>query len=169
MSGDEKTLMGYQIFMDREYDPEKLFILNLTPIHTVVHRRDLFERFGYFDETLRVTDDWELWLRAAVMGAQFVHIDRVTCEYSWRYDPERGNMTVEHQLDFVAAYRAITERYTSYVAGRSDILAEQAATLAAQERRARDAADPSKRASVVISSMSSSIVPVTPTAALLDY
>jgi GT2 family glycosyltransferase len=167
MNGATKKLLGYQIYMDREYDPDRLYVVNLTPIHTVVHRRDLFDRFGYFDETLPVTDDWELWLRAASLGARFVRIDRATCEYSWRYDQQRGNMTIEHQNDFVRAYREITARYGAKVADRRGILAEQAATLSVQEKRAAQSADPSKRASVVISSMSAELVPVTATSELM--
>ncbi|MBV8153358.1 MAG: glycosyltransferase [Candidatus Eremiobacteraeota bacterium] len=162
MHGDEKRVIGYQIYLDRDFHPDDIFVANLSPIHTIVHRRDLFDRFGYFDEELPVTDDWELWLRASVRGARFVRVDRVTCEYSWRYDPLRGNMTIEHQWDFVRAYRTIAERYAGSVSGRTSILTAQANMLADQERRAQDAADPSKRAGVVIGAMSNAVVPVAP-------
>lgn len=162
MQSDEKSVLGYQIFLDREFDLDDLHVRNATPIHTVVHRRDVFERFGYFDESLPVTDDWEFWLRIACGGAQFVRIDRVTCEYSWRYDPSAGNMTVEHQWDFVHAYRNITERYAPNIVGRAKIKTRQQEMLQMQERRAADAADPEKRARVVIESMSASLVPVAP-------
>lgn len=160
MHGDEKNVIGYQVYLDREFDLDDLYVSNLTPIHSIVHRRDVFERFGYFDETLPVTDDWELWLRVASRGGTFVRIDRATCEYSWRYDPERGNMTIEHQWDFVHAYRKIIERYSADVRDRPSIHAAQANLLAQQEGRARDAADPAKRAGIVIGSMSASLVPV---------
>jgi glycosyl transferase family 2 len=162
MNRAEKSVLGYQIFLDREFDLDGLYVCNVTPIHTVVHRRDIFERFGYFDETLPVTDDWEFWLRIASRGGQFIRIDRVTCEYSWRYDPAAGNMTVQHQSDFVDAYRRITERYARDVEGRATIKARQQEMLHLQERRAADAADPEKRARVVIESMSASLVPVSP-------
>jgi hypothetical protein len=160
MNGDQKTVLGYQIYLDRDFHPDDIYVANLSPIHTIVHARSLFDRFGYFDEALPVTDDWELWLRVASKGARFVRIDRVTCEYSWRYDPARGNMTIEHQWDFVRAYRTITQRYANDVAGRETIAMAQASMLADQERRANDASDPSKRASVVIGAMSNSVVPV---------
>jgi GT2 family glycosyltransferase len=162
MNGETKRLLGYQIFLDRDFDPDGIYVLNVTPIHTVVHPRSLFERFGYFDETLPVTDDWELWLRVSHGGGRFVRIDRVTCEYSWRYDSQRGNMSVDHQWDFANAYRSITQRYGAAVAARPSLRMEQASTLAQQEQRAQAAADPANRAAIVIGSMSSSIVPVTP-------
>lgn len=168
MHGDVKELIGYQLYLDRNFDIDQLYCYNVSPIHSIVHKRDIFDRFGYFDEQLPVTDDWELWLRVANGGGRFIRIDRVTCEYSWRYDPERGNMTVNHQWDFVNAYRSITERYAAYAAIRPNIRANQAATLSVQEQRAKIADDPARRAEVVISSMSTEVVAVTPTPELLQ-
>ena len=162
MQGDEKRVLGYQIYLDLPYHADDIFISNMSPIHSIVHPRSLFDRFGYFDESLPVTDDWELWLRVAASGGRFIRIDRATCEYSWRYDPHRGNMTVEHQWDFVYAYEKITQRYAHLVAGRRSIHAQQQNVLAQQRKRAEDAADPAKRAGIVISSMSHAIVPVAP-------
>lgn len=159
---DVKHVLGYQIYLDRQYHADDIFVSNVSPIHSIVHPRSLFERFGYFDEALPVTDDWELWLRVAAGGGRFVRIDRATCEYSWRYDPVRGNMTVEHQWDFVHAYEKITQRYAHLTAGRTSIHTQQNNMLLQQRKRAEDAADPEKRASIVISSMSKTIVPVAP-------
>jgi glycosyltransferase involved in cell wall biosynthesis len=162
MHGDEKHVLGYQIYLDRQYHPDDIYVSNMSPIHSIVHQRAIFERIGYFDETLPVTDDWELWLRLASSGARFVRIERATCEYSWRYDPTRGNMTVDHQMDFVRAFDSITDRYAKDVANRPSIRASQANARAGQAQRAQDAADPEKRASIVIGSMSSAVVPVAP-------
>lgn len=160
MTGDEKRVLGYQVYLDREFNLDDIYVSNLSPIHSIVHTRELFERFGYFDETLPVTDDWEFWLRAAVGGASFARVDRATCEYSWRYDPARGNMTIEHQWDFVHAYRKIVDRYLDGIANRPSIHAAQANLLAQQQKRAVDAADPAKRAGIVIGAMSASLVPL---------
>lgn len=161
ISGGEKHVLGFQIFLDREFNRDGLYVTNVAPIHSIVHRRDLFERFGYFDETLPVTDDWELWLRASSRGATFVHVDRVTCEYSWRHDPERGNMTIDYQQQFVDSYKEIVRRYSGQVVGRGNIQAAQEQTLAAQVARAAQvAADPTQAASVMLSSMLASAVPV---------
>ncbi|HEV7180320.1 MAG TPA: glycosyltransferase [Candidatus Baltobacteraceae bacterium] len=168
MNGDEKRTLGFQVYIDREFSLDDLYVSNVSPIHSIVHRRDVFDRFGYFDEELPVTDDWELWLRLASRGGTFVRIDRATCEYSWRYDPARGNMTIDHQWDFVHAYRKITERYAADVQGRTTVRNAQLNLLALQERRATDAADPAKRAGIVIGSMSVSLVPVSVSAELTE-
>jgi hypothetical protein len=136
MDGGVKHLLGFQIFRDAEFVPKDLYVDNFAPIHSIVHRRDLFERFGYFDEELAVTDDWEMWLRAS-RGARFVHVDRVTCEYSWRLDPSKGNMTLTHQRHFAASYEKITQRYAADVAGIAEITAMQDRVKAAQQQRAQ--------------------------------
>lgn len=129
-----KSVIGVGIYLDREFNRDSLYTSNFAPIHSIVHRRELFDRFGYFDETLPVTDDWDLWLRAA-HGARFVHVGRPTCEYSWRIDAAAGNMTVHHQQDFVDCYKRITEKWASQVAGRADIMQGQSQTLAMQQHR----------------------------------
>lgn len=163
ISQGRKDVFGFQIFLDREFNRDALYVTNVAPIHSIVHRRDLFDRFGYFDETLPVTDDWELWLRACSRGATFVHLDRVTCEYSWRHDPERGNMTIDSQQHFVDAYREIVNRYANDVRGRANIHAAQQQTLAAQISRATQmAAEPAQAASIMLASMLATAVPVAP-------
>ncbi len=137
MDGDEKHLIGFQLFRDRDFDPTLLMADNFAPIHSIVHRCDLFERFGFFDEELAVQDDWEMWLRAARAGARFVHVDRITCEYSWRHDPARGNMTLTHQQQFSETYGKITSRYAAQAGGIPAVKAMQAQTLAILSERAR--------------------------------
>lgn len=145
-----KSVLGIGVYLDREFKLESLYATNLAPIHSIVHRRDVFERFGYFDESLPVTDDWDLWLRVA-HGGRFIHIGRPTCEYSWRIDPASGNMTMRHQQDFVDCYKRITGHWSAEVAQREDIRNLQAQTLAVQEQRvAALAADPGATLQVLL-------------------
>lgn len=44
-------------------------------------RREYFERYGMFDETLELDEDWELWLRFAVNGCKFVCVKEALCAY----------------------------------------------------------------------------------------
>lgn len=145
-----KSVLGIGIYLDREFNRDALYASNLAPIHSIVHRRDVFERFGYFDESLPVTDDWDLWLRVA-HGGRFIHVARPTCEYSWRVDAQSGNMTMRHQQDFVDCYRTITAKWRSQVADRQDIRQLQAQTLAIQEQRvAALSANPNSVANVLL-------------------
>ena len=148
-----RTVLGAQIFIDRDFNRDEMFVGNVAPIHSIVHRREIFDRYGYFDETLPVTDDWEFWLRATSRNARWVRVDRATCEYSWRHDPQSGNMTIGYQQQFADSYDVITKRYAPFTIGRASLHASQAASLAAQRNRANLAANPANAAQTVMSSM----------------
>jgi len=139
-----KHVLGMQVYTDWPYRLDDLYSSNLTTIHSVVHRRELFDRFGFTDESLAVTEDWELWLRMASGGARFVHLDRPTCEYSWRDDKRNPNTSTERRAEFALAYETILERYHSHVANRTGtILPRQQGNLAHIRSHAQAvAADP---------------------------
>ncbi len=56
----------------------------------VVARRELFQEYGYFDETLRRSEDWDLWLRWAHAGAKFYYLDKILAYYRMR---DVGNLS----------------------------------------------------------------------------
>ena len=118
------SLIGYTMFLDRAFSQDDLFVRNVAPIHSIVHRRDAAVAQGLFDESFTVCDDWELWIRLAQTG-DFVHIDRATCEYSWRFREGSGNMTISHQREFSNTHAAIYARYADRVAGRPSLLSQQ--------------------------------------------
>ncbi len=157
-----KRILGFQIFRDSEFVAKELYMDNFAPIHSIVHRREIFERFGYFDESLPVTDDWEMWLRAS-RGSRFVHVSHVTCEYSWRFDPDRGNMTLTHQRQFAESYETITSRYHADVAEIPAITQQQAQVKSVQQQRAAQLAQLGPRiAELTIASMAQSAVAADP-------
>ena len=45
-----------------------LFVENVCGTDTVIIRRDVLERIGGFDPTLRIGEDWDLWLKVCRMG-----------------------------------------------------------------------------------------------------
>jgi hypothetical protein len=78
-----------------------------------------------------------MWLRMT-REIDFVHVDRVTVEYSWRRDPSTENMTFRKQRAFAAAHRHVAQKHaTTYAkwpsllkgrydtAARFEALAEQ--------------------------------------------
>jgi len=48
---------------------------------TVMVARACFEKGGYFDESLRVSSDWDMWLRLACLNYRFRYIEEVLCFY----------------------------------------------------------------------------------------
>jgi glycosyltransferase involved in cell wall biosynthesis len=59
----------------------------ITPSATLL-RRDLFDRIGGFDEdpTISSVQDYDFWLRAAIHGAKFVHVNGHHCLYRKGHD-----------------------------------------------------------------------------------
>lgn len=41
-------------------------------------RKNIHEKYGYFDEKYRFSGDWEMWLRAATNGARFKRVPGIT-------------------------------------------------------------------------------------------
>lgn len=55
----------------------------LNPL-TLVVRKAVFENDGYFDESLRRSEDWELWLRWARAGVKFLYVNEQFAYYRMR-------------------------------------------------------------------------------------
>lgn len=56
----------YQRVLFRPFDREKLLAGNYIGMSTFIHRRNLVDRYGGFDETLATLEDWDLILRYTV-------------------------------------------------------------------------------------------------------
>lgn len=48
---------------------------------SVVMRRSVFDVAGYFDETLRRSEDWDFWVRAAYAGIRFDYLPEPLAKY----------------------------------------------------------------------------------------
>lgn len=67
----DKCFAGQEITMLGMYTGT----LNHDPVYI---RRDLFEKYGYYDETLKIVSDWKWYLQAIILGEerpQYVDID----------------------------------------------------------------------------------------------
>lgn len=54
---------------------------NPSAIHAYLLSRDLVSRIGCFDENLRVSEDYEYWLRAALLGVEAIVLQSIECVY----------------------------------------------------------------------------------------
>lgn len=50
----------------------------------VMARSEVFEKYGYFDENLRRSEDWDLWLRWSRAGVKFYYLDKPLAHYRMR-------------------------------------------------------------------------------------
>jgi len=91
-----------------DYQPGIFLKTNITPTTCIIHEKSVIDEVGYFDESLPVLEDWDLWIRIS-QKYEFYHIKKVTCEFTWRDD---GSTTTSAKIDQFAKYRQrITERY----------------------------------------------------------
>lgn len=107
----------YAVYTDRDFDRRELLVRNVSTIHAIIHRRDAWERLDGFDERFPTCEDWDLWLRMSELGP-FVHVDRMTVEYSWRYDPSAPNMTQTKHEAFAKGHEMLVtahpQRFAAY-------------------------------------------------------
>lgn len=71
-SYDGKTIIKRDTCGNRMYTPESfLYFYNGTLNHDCAYiRRDLFEKYGLYNEEMRICSDWEWFVRAIVLGEE---------------------------------------------------------------------------------------------------
>ena len=106
-----------EVRRDRPYsepfNPHQLLIGNYIPVLSLMHERALLDEAGYFDESLFVHEDWDLWIRMATC-CEFTHIAECTAEFTWRTDG--SSMSSISQDAFVRTTEIIYRKYGPYAA-----------------------------------------------------
>ena len=64
---------------------------------SVLARREALQAAGPFDETFRMCEDYDLWLRLA-LSYPFVYLNRVLCGYRYRPDSSSGPLEAREAL-----------------------------------------------------------------------
>lgn len=77
------SLTGYA----QDYDAARMQEVNLIPIQAALFRRELYDRYGGFDESLDLLEDWNLWLRYSRF-ADFAYVPKTTSIYRVPADAE---------------------------------------------------------------------------------
>ena len=93
-----------------DFDPVRIYVENYIPILCLMHERSCMDEAGMFDAHLSRLEDWDLWIRLSQV-ANFHHIPRVTCEFTWHKDGSSqplGNAPL-----FLIAYRAICDKHSA--------------------------------------------------------
>lgn len=74
---------------------------------TVMFRRDMIKRAGFFDEKLRYTQDYDYWIRVLLSGATIHFLDEPLTLYRWHN--QMGTML--YQPHILAEVRQVQNRY----------------------------------------------------------
>lgn len=62
-----------------------LYRNNITPIQSVMFKKEVFKKCGGFDENIDALEDWDLWIRFS-LKYNFFHIERTTSIYRVPYN-----------------------------------------------------------------------------------
>ncbi len=73
--------VGKQFDTPLPNDPAQLLLGNPLHVGSVLLRRCWQEKVGFFDETLRSYEDWDMWLRLALAGCQMSYIPQPVSLY----------------------------------------------------------------------------------------
>jgi hypothetical protein len=94
------------ISMFRENLTQRILIENCVGLNgTMLVRKECFSKAGLFDENLRGSEDWDLWIRIT----QHYDVD-FTPEILLRYYPQADSM-IMHHADGVEAHKKIFKKY----------------------------------------------------------
>lgn len=111
-----------------DFNPHQLLIGNYIPVLCVMHARACLDEVGWFDESLFVHEDWDLWIRMATRYP-FTHIPKTTAEFTWRVDG--SSMTSQSREAFLRTTEIIYRKYAPYAA-------KYPAVFEGQQNRLRD-------------------------------
>ena len=84
-SNGNYKLIKKEVRYSRNFDRKNLWKANFIPTLCVCHHRDCLSLPGGFDPSLKVLEDWNMWLKMS-LHYTFHHIPRITAEYRVRLD-----------------------------------------------------------------------------------
>ena len=89
---------------------EALFIDNFVPFSSSIVRKECLDRFGTFDETLKMGIDWDLWLRIST-GYHFDFVDEPLLEYRLGHSGQMSKNMEERQRCSDRIMKGFLENY----------------------------------------------------------
>lgn len=109
-----------------DWSNDRVLVENFVPTLCFMHERVCLEKAGYFDETLKRHEDWDLWIRMS-RHYTFAHIPQVTCEFVRRNDA--SSMTSQNLAPFLDTMQRVYNKHAELVANRADLAASRKVAL----------------------------------------
>jgi GT2 family glycosyltransferase/MoaA/NifB/PqqE/SkfB family radical SAM enzyme/predicted Zn-dependent protease len=113
---------GREVQYSFDFDGERILIENYIPVLCFLHEKSCIEESGPFDESLKVLEDWDLWIRMSRRQA-FRHVPRVTCAFTWREDG--SSMTSSRLASFRDTTMKIYAKYAEFSRNAPHVMAAQ--------------------------------------------
>jgi glycosyltransferase involved in cell wall biosynthesis len=117
-NGSDYITVKHGLLHSYNFNPDALLIRNLFPIICVMHEKSCLENIGLFDETMRVHEVWDLWIRLS-RQFEFFHIKEATVEITC------GDNYACTAEDYNLNIKKIYERYKEWTGNRQYILQVQ--------------------------------------------
>jgi glycosyltransferase involved in cell wall biosynthesis len=98
LRGGRYVVTKRDISHSHDFDYEYILKGNFIPVLCVMHAKECIDKVGGFDESLRSHEDWDLWMRMSRVY-EFAHIQKATCEFSWRQDGTTMTLREKETMD----------------------------------------------------------------------
>jgi len=118
-------IVGMDIQYSMDFDPDLLLIQNVTPVTSIFHKRELLEELGYFDETIKRYEDWDLWLKFSTAGKQIGHLRTPVSWFTWWNDSEGNSMSSTPDNLFSTLIPTIYKRYRKFAKNKDFVFKKQ--------------------------------------------
>ena len=105
---------GCTSYQFEEFSKEAMLRGNL-PHNNPMWRKDIHEKYGYFNQYYKSAGDWDFWLRCAFGGAKFVKHPEVLGVYYFNptgmsTNPEHDSWKKEHEKEIFQGYMQIYQQ-----------------------------------------------------------
>lgn len=74
-----------EFFNHKSITAEQQFRILLQGCHvntpTVILKKEIYKKYGYFDESFKTVEDWPMWIKLAKKGIKFHYLSKVTVKY----------------------------------------------------------------------------------------
>jgi len=119
---DRYVTTDKSLMYNHDFNRERFLVGNYIHIISIVHKRNLLEDVGYFDEELETQEDWDLCIRLS-RKCDFFHIKSATAEFRMRDD--KTNSTYIKRADFLRTLKLIYQRYSHLVTNTAILEAQK--------------------------------------------
>jgi len=121
-------------------DPVDLLLANPLHVGSVMLRRSWQEKVGYFDESLRSYEDWDMWLRLAVAGCPSIWVSEPVSLYRFHQAQMTriGNQMTAATFAVLDKFFSRTDLTRRWTACKDPAYSRAHLRAAAQAYRARD-------------------------------
>jgi len=111
-AGEKYIVIERDLPYSFDFDYNRILVSNFIPTLCFMHEKSCLDKVGYFDETLRTHEDWDLWIRMS-RKYKFVHEKKITAEFTWRRDGT--SITSKNRLDFLKTLEIIYKKNKKYI------------------------------------------------------